>query len=200
MNEPRPLDLSDKALFGPLDGEARARREAGERLGAAVEAAFGIFRGASLRLPYAWDQDDAWDLWVTSLIEYQPEAITTAAGEWVRTAGAEFPTLAEFETLVASKQRTLDAPPPAERAPGESCPECGATEDDPGGWVYLTDPSVDSPNFGAPADVRPCSLCRPEQHDLWQGGHFMPGNGGKACRCKARACRERRARHQASKR
>ena len=189
MTGPMRPDLSDTALFAPSGSDVEALADHHERTLAAVEAAMRVFHGANLPPHYGFDQEDAVKLWTAKLVAYSPTAVLRAADEWVTAEGAEFPTLPEFTTLVASKDRALRRPPEVERPPGQECPECG----EEGGWVFAT-----RPLDGGIADRRPCSICRPVQLELHRAGHFGPREGSASCHCNHPVCPDTKRREKAN--
>ena len=195
-DDPKRVDLSDKALFagiGPPRTDLTAPSPSAG-VAAAVELALRAMIAAGLKTEFGWDQTDAERLWASHLSAYGGAAIVTAADDWQRSGTREFPSLSEFETLVASVHRRLHAPP--ERPEGQPCPECGEYEgqsEHREGRVNLTDPTQ-----GGIGTSRPCSLCRPEQHSLWKAGHFAGRETPSICRCGSPLCPDakRRARAQ----
>ena len=190
MSQPRPVgdDLTDKALFAGL--EVAEPPAPSEQMAAAVELAIRTLMGANLKPVYGFDQADAIRLWSAKLSTFAPASVLGAANEWV-TGGGEFPTLAEFATLVASFDRASKRPAPPKPEPGEECGECGEER----GMVFVTNP-LD----GGIADRRPCSRCRPVQYDLWRAGHFGPTRENATCHCNHPLCPDTKRREKAAAR
>jgi hypothetical protein len=182
--EPRRMDLRDEALFASFPGQGVVPTDAPDRIVDAVRLALRGLRSANLNPGFGFSMDDAVETWSAKLRAYDPEAIAAATGELISATGGEFPTLAEFETLVASVHRRAHAP--AERPDGTPCPECrefrGQSEKREG-RVNLTDPTL-----GGIGTSRPCSLCRPVQHELWQAEHYGPREMPSLCRCGHEEC------------
>jgi hypothetical protein len=127
----------------------------------------------------AIDQDTL-DLWLSSLKAYGPLAVRRTAEEWVE-AEARFPSLQAFLGRVQETSRVLAIEQQAHEQPAgwigrgdlelAACAECGGTN-----WVEAPDEA--RPGLFL---IRPCSRCRPDQHELWKGGHLDPGHDRKNC-------------------
>ena len=168
-HDPRPVaaDLTDDILFAGMAPEPQPPTD---QSNTAVKMALSTLLAANLKPEFGWDLSNAEDLWSVALAPFAPGSVITAASTWLEDEGAEFPTLPEFKTLVASIDRR--AAHPAAPEPGTDCTECGEER----GWVFATNPLS-----GGLADRRPCSTCRPEQYEMWQDGHFMPREGTATC-------------------
>jgi hypothetical protein len=149
-------------------------------------AVLRIFRAANLTPSFGFDMADAVRLWGSALAAFDQSALLVAANEWVSTAGAGFPTLAEFEELVVEcqRRRATQRPQSGSEPPPGGCPECGNTVATPtDGWVMLSDPER------SPRTLRPCSLCNPDGYELWRAGHFEPRSSHR-CRCRHALCKD----------
>lgn len=187
MTEPQPVaaDLTDDALFAGLaPPEPQPPSEAGVT---ATKLALATMLAANMKPAFSFDLADGEALWAVGLAEYGPASIIAAAKELATDPDAEFPTLAEFATLVASFDRASKRPPPPEPEPGEECGECGEER----GMVFVTNP-LD----GGIADRRPCSRCRPVQYELHQAGHFNPRKEHASCHCNHPMCPDTKRREK----
>jgi hypothetical protein len=110
-------------------------------------------RAGGLRVAFGFPMDHGEEMWGAALTPYSVEACELAAGDWI-TSMEEWPSLRQFLTLVASRQRFLDGPPDGE------CAEC---EGDLVVWRSAIDEAP---------EVRPCSNCRPAEYERWQQRRF----------------------------
>jgi hypothetical protein len=173
----------ERATWDGLQAEATERSA---KVPAAVEAAIRAMRAGGLDAGFGFAEEDAIATWSARLASHDPAAIMTAAGEFIE-AGGEVPQLTDFIVVVDQVQRRADHPP--KRKAGEECSECGASDEERGGVTYLTPPGE-----GGISDQVPCSLCRPEQREMWEAGHFLPRLENQACSCRHALCPSQRRR------
>jgi hypothetical protein len=175
----RPIgdDLSDEALFAGLTPALPLPPS--EAVVTAAKLGLSVMLAANLRPAFSFDLADAEPLWAVGLAAYSPTSIVGAARHIATNDEAEFPTLAEFATLVASFDRAERRPARHESDPPEKCSEC----QDEDGLVFKSHPGE-----GGTADRRPCSQCRPVQFEMWQAGHFRPTVENQTCHCNHPQC------------
>jgi hypothetical protein len=129
----------------------------------------GLLTSAGLRSPWGIDIGDAEVLWATQLDGFGIDVLERTAKDWISADTHDFPALGEFTSMADVIQRQLNRDRAIKagmehRQPNQVCPECDENE----GWVDLSEEPVGI------ATVRPCSICRPEQHAIWNGGCFEP--------------------------
>jgi hypothetical protein len=164
--------------------------------------ALGLLRAAGLQPTFGFNIDEAEELWAGQIKQFSLEVIERAVIEWSKEPEGTFPTMEEFRIVCEMSARHLRREaaealgPVNERRTGEPCTECGGSNTDPNfpnnedenapGWVVVEDTGIDQ------RTVRPCQLCRPEQHALWVAGCFAPNHYGCA-RCRSGRIRTRAA-------
>lgn len=176
----RPIasDLSDEALFAGL--APALPLPPSEAVVTATKLGLSTMLAANLRPAFSFDLADAEPLWAVALAPYTPTAIVSAARHIATNDEAEFPTLAEFATLVASFDRAERRPARHESEPPEKCGEC----QDQDGLVFVEV----NPAEGGTLTRRPCSRCRPVQHEMWLAGHFNSTVENQTCHCNHPMC------------
>lgn len=155
------MTVSDMELFGDKPGQLTQRQ-----ILASGETVLRALIAAGLRVPYGFDMDDGIQVWGVALADRPLALLLQAVTLWCSDAEAEFPSLAEFQTVVSAVE--IEARQEQERMEGydptnlRSCDLCFET---PG---YIRD------GPGRMDPLEPCKRCMPEKHRVWKSGHYNP--------------------------
>ncbi|MDE2096421.1 MAG: hypothetical protein KGL39_04185 [Patescibacteria group bacterium] len=159
-----------------------------------ARAIFKAFHAAGFRPEYGWDEEAAVEMWGNAFRTRELKLLLRVAEDWVsQSTDRDFPTLPEFKSSVESAEKALFAAErAANREKGHECPECfDGPENRTDGFVDVT-PLERRQADPFAFEVRPCSICKPVQYDLWKKNHYAVHMSGTVHNCRSEHCPDRK--------